>query len=357
MNELEEIDCSSLVILKPSSASESSSEGNSQLSSDDKGKDKIYCEIATTDVLNRNKEIVKTKTQISDECVSYEDYLKDSSKRLVHMVCVYPKVSYFKNSIFVKLGGSLLVDNDLVKLVKEYNFTVTKEGFFLSSKIIGNNLNEHMEVKVNVMSNEQYDSKWYTDSGCSKHMTGKKEYLRDYRTFDDTGNHNLVSISQLVVGTANAVTFNNQRSIITKEATKEVLLKLERKGSMFPVNLKPITGGPSLCLLSKENSDISWLWHRRLAHLNFKDINKLVVMDLVLGMLALKFDNDSLCSSCEHGMQTKQKHRTMINLKITKLLSLLYMDLCGPSAVESIGKKRYILVIVEDYSRFTWYYS
>ncbi|KAI3782315.1 hypothetical protein L2E82_12357 [Cichorium intybus] len=219
-------------------------------------------------------------------------------------------------------------------------------------------------------------------------MTGRKEYLRDYRNLDDAGNvcfgnnetcpirgygkitngqftinrvafveglkHNLVSISQLVVGTGNAVTFNNQGSIITKEATNEVLLKSERKGSMFPLNLKPVTGGQSLCLLSKANSDVSWLWHRRLAHLNFKDLNKLVAMDLVRGMPALKFDNDSLCSACEHGKQTKQKHPTVINPKITEPLSFLCIDLCGPSAIESIGKKKYILVIVDDYSRFTW---
>ncbi|KAI3680401.1 hypothetical protein L2E82_50388 [Cichorium intybus] len=239
-----------------------------------------------------------------------------------------------------------------------------------------------------VMSNELYDSKWYMDSGCSIHMTGKKEYLRDYRNLDDAGNvrfgnnetcpirgygkitngqftisrvafveglkHNLVSISQLVVGTGNVVTFNNQGSVITKEATKEVLLKSKMKGSMFPLNLKPVTSGQSLCLLSKANSDVSWLWHRRLAHLNFKDLNKLVAMDLVRGMPALKFDNDSLCSACEHGKQTKQRHPTVINPKITEPLSLLCMDLCGLSAVESIGKKKYILVIVDDYSRFTW---
>ncbi|KAI3493174.1 hypothetical protein L1887_42164 [Cichorium endivia] len=255
-----------------------------------------------------------------------------------------------------------------------------------SENLINLNANEISEEAV--MSDEQYDSKWYMDSGCSRHMTGRREYLRDFRTLDDAGNvrfgnndtcpirgygkitngqftinrvafveglkHNLVNISQLVVGTGNAVTFNNQGSTITKEATQEVLLKSERKGSMFPLNLKPITGGQSLCLLSKANSDVSWLWHRRLAHLNFKDLNKLVAMDLVRGMPALKFDNDSLCSACEHGKQTKQRHPTVINPKITEPLSLLYVDLCGPSAVESIGKKKYILVIVDDYSRFTW---
>ncbi|KAI3510580.1 hypothetical protein L1887_17688 [Cichorium endivia] len=239
-----------------------------------------------------------------------------------------------------------------------------------------------------VMFNERYDAKLYMDSGCSRHMTGKREYLRDYRTLDDAGNvcfgndetcpirgygkiingqftisrvafveglkHKLVSISQLVVGMGNAVTFYNQGSVITKEATKEVLLKSERKGSMFPLNLKPVTGGQPLCLLSKANSYVSWLWHRRLAHLNFKDLNKLVAMDLVCGMPALKFDNDSLCSACEHGKQTTQRHPTVINPRITEPLSLLYMDLCGPSAVESIGKKKYILVIVDDYSRFNW---
>ncbi|KAI3522308.1 hypothetical protein L1887_11842 [Cichorium endivia] len=194
-------------------------------------------------------------------------------------------------------------------------------------------------IDSKVMSNERYDAKWYMDSGCSRHMTEKREYLRDYRTLDDAGNvrfgnnetcpirgydkitngqftisrvafveglkHNLVSISQLVVGTGNAVTFNNQGSVITKEATNKVLLKSERKGSMFPLNLKSVTGGQSLCLLSKANTDVNWLWHRRLAHLNFKDLNKLVAMDLVRGMSALKFDNElvAMASKQNKGIQ------------------------------------------------------
>ncbi|KAI3767811.1 hypothetical protein L2E82_18230 [Cichorium intybus] len=630
-SDMEEIDCLSMTLLKSSSVSESPSKDISQLSSEDKGKTRMGCEPKTFE----NKEIVKLKLQISDSCRSYDQYLKDNSKRLVHVACIYPKISYFKNDIFVKPGGSPFVENYLEKLLEEDNSTVTEEGFFSSSKMVENEMNERMEsvplsltlensvskpkisitktsvqkpqilkrpqilqkskpaivitkptqkpiasnlkskqplnlvkrktpfgglkqdeaiastsgtkplnskvsevknqnnkpsftstkpnfpnpkfqkptkktfskgnnlidtyyqwldknldvfkdknlslndfklayeeylctstlcssisrnstiekpkqnwkrndlkenltarsrtskssmnsklsskkktskssksinskqkwvpkicnlsvtsdlsnltktssescsdtsescssheasenlINLNaneiseeaVMSNERYDSKWYMDSGCSRHMIGKKEYLKDYMTLDDAGNvrfgnnetcpirgygkitngqftisrvafveglkHNLVSIYQLVVGTGNDVTFNNQGSVITKEETKEVLLKSERKGSMFPLNLKPVTGGQSLCLLSKTNSDVSWLWHRRLAHLNFKDLNKLVAMDLVRGIHALKFDTDTLCSACEHGKQTKQRHPTVINPKITEPLSPL----------------------------------
>lgn len=99
---------------------------------------------------------MKTKVQISDECVSYYQYLKDNLKRLVNVACVYPNVSYFKNSIFVKPGGVLLINNDLVKLVEEDNSTVTEEGFFLSSKVIENNMNEKLEVKINVRKQDLY---------------------------------------------------------------------------------------------------------------------------------------------------------------------------------------------------------
>lgn len=96
--------------------------------------------------------------------------------------------------------------------------------------------------------------------------------------------HNLISISQLVVGTGNQVVFDEKGSFISNKETKEVLLKSKRKGDMFTLSIKPIVGVPSVFLLSKESSDLSWLWHRRLSHLNFKNLNKLVVNNHVRGL-------------------------------------------------------------------------
>ena len=97
--------------------------------------------------------------------------------------------------------------------------------------------------------------------------------------------HNLISVSQLVVGTGNQVVFNEEGSIISNVNTNEVLLNSKRYGDMFILDIKPIVGIPFVCLLSKASSDVSWLWHWRLSHLNFRNLNKLVVNDLVIMVL------------------------------------------------------------------------
>ncbi|GKB36210.1 retrovirus-related pol polyprotein from transposon TNT 1-94 [Tanacetum coccineum] len=97
--------------------------------------------------------------------------------------------------------------------------------------------------------------------------------------------------------------------------------------------------------MAKASSSKAWLWHRRLSHLNFDTINLLS---------KLKFVKDHLCSCCELG---KAKHKSFM-IKTTpsskRRLQLLHMDLCGPIRVESINGKKYVLVIVDDYSRYTW---
>ncbi|GJV38776.1 integrase, catalytic region, zinc finger, CCHC-type containing protein [Tanacetum coccineum] len=94
---------------------------------------------------------------------------------------------------------------------------------------------------------------------------------------------------------------------------------------------------------SKASKTKYWLWHRRLSHLNFGTINHLARHGLVRGLPKLKFEKDNLCSACAISKDTNQEK-----------LYLLHMDLCGPMRVASINGKKYILVIVDDYSRFAW---
>nr|GEZ45768.1 hypothetical protein [Tanacetum cinerariifolium] len=98
----------------------------------------------------------------------------------------------------------------------------------------------------------------------------------------------------------------------------------------------------------------SWLWHLRLSHLNFGAINHLARQGLVRGLPKLKFEKDHLCSACVIGKSTRKTHKPKSEDTNQKKLYLLHMDLCGPMRVESINGKKYILVIVDDYSRFTW---
>ncbi|GJY75401.1 retrovirus-related pol polyprotein from transposon TNT 1-94 [Tanacetum coccineum] len=109
-----------------------------------------------------------------------------------------------------------------------------------------------------------------------------------------------------------------------------------------------------ICLLSKASKNKSWLWHRRLNHLNFGTINDLARKDLVRGLPRLKFEKDHLCSACQLGKSKKHTHTPKTKNTNLEVLNTLHMDLCGPMRVQTINGKKYILVIVDDYSRFTW---
>nr|GEX15311.1 reverse transcriptase domain-containing protein [Tanacetum cinerariifolium] len=98
----------------------------------------------------------------------------------------------------------------------------------------------------------------------------------------------------------------------------------------------------------------AWLWHRRLSHLNFDTINLLSKNDIVTGLPKLKFVKDHLCSSCELGKAKRKSFQTKTTPSSKRGLQLLHMDLCGLMRVESINGKKYVLVIVDDYSRYTW---
>ncbi|GKB92363.1 retrovirus-related pol polyprotein from transposon TNT 1-94 [Tanacetum coccineum] len=85
-----------------------------------------------------------------------------------------------------------------------------------------------------------------------------------------------------------------------------------------------------ICLLSKASKSKSWLWHRRLNHLNFGTINDLARKDLVRGLPRLKFKKDHLCSACQLGKSKKFSHRPKSENTNMEVLHTLHMDLCGP---------------------------
>nr|GFA18260.1 hypothetical protein [Tanacetum cinerariifolium] len=102
------------------------------------------------------------------------------------------------------------------------------------------------------------------------------------------------------------------------------------------------------------SSSQSWLWHQRLSHLNFATINNLVKNNLVQGLPKMKFEKDHLCSACEQGKIHRKHHKSKTTFASNKPLYLLHMDLCTSIRVQSINGKGYVLVVVDDYSRYTW---
>ncbi|GJW01302.1 retrovirus-related pol polyprotein from transposon TNT 1-94 [Tanacetum coccineum] len=105
------------------------------------------------------------------------------------------------------------------------------------------------------------------------------------------------------------------------------LLLWSRDTNLYTISLDDMLRSYLIILLSKASKTKSWLWHRQLSYLNF---------------------------ACALGKSKKTSHQPKTKDTNQEKLYLLHMDLCGLMRVASINEKRYILVIVDDYSRFTW---
>ncbi|GJY84036.1 retrovirus-related pol polyprotein from transposon TNT 1-94 [Tanacetum coccineum] len=163
--------------------------------------------------------------------------------------------------------------------------------------------------------------------------------------------HNLFSVGQFY--DSNLEVAFCQHTCFIRNLEGVDLLTGSRGNNLYTMSLGDIMASSPICLLSKAIKTKSWLWHRRLSHLNFGNINHLARHGLVRGLPKLKFEKDHLCSACAMGKSKKKPHQPKSEDTNQEKLYLLYMDLCRPMRVASVNEKNYILVIVDDYSRFT----
>ncbi|GJS25276.1 retrovirus-related pol polyprotein from transposon TNT 1-94 [Tanacetum coccineum] len=195
---------------------------------------------------------------------------------------------------------------------------------------------------------------WIKDSGCSKHMTGNRKLFSSYKAYNG-GNvifgsnlrGNIISKGQICDNKCR-VTFSEHDSEITKDG--KVIGRGIRKKGLYVMKLgnKP---KDQICLATIDEN--SMLWHRRLGHANMRLIQSLASKELVRNLSKLKFDQH-FCDACKIRKQAYTSHKAKNIVSMTRCLELLHMDLLGPSAVRSYGGNRYTLVIVDDYSRYTW---
>jgi len=164
--------------------------------------------------------------------------------------------------------------------------------------------------------------------------------------------HNLFSVGQFC-DAGLEVAFRQHTCHIRNEDMVD-LLQGSRSTNMYSMSLNNLIAASPVCLLSKASTTKSWLWHRRLNHLNFGTLNELARKDLVRGLPRLKYEKEHLCQSCQLGKSKKSSHPLKTINTNKEVLHTLHMDLCGPLRVETINKKKYILVIVDDYTRFGW---
>ncbi|GKC31720.1 putative ribonuclease H-like domain-containing protein [Tanacetum coccineum] len=164
--------------------------------------------------------------------------------------------------------------------------------------------------------------------------------------------HNLFSVAQFCDADLEVAFWENTCFIRNLEGVD--LLSGSRDRNLYTISLDDMLKSSPVCLLSKASKTKSRLWHRRLSHLNFGTLNKLTKDGLARGLPRLKFQKDHLCSACALGKSKKSSHQPKAEDTNQEKLYLLHMDLFGTMRVASINGKMYILVIVDDYSRFTW---
>ncbi|GJZ82934.1 integrase, catalytic region, zinc finger, CCHC-type containing protein [Tanacetum coccineum] len=149
--------------------------------------------------------------------------------------------------------------------------------------------------------------------------------------------HNLFSVGQFHNADLE-VAFRKNTCFIHNLEGVDLLLGSQYT-NLYTISLDNMLKSSPICLLSKESKTKSWLWHRRLSHLNFSTMNKLAKDGLARGIPRLKFQKDHLCSACALGKSKKSSHQSKAEDTNQEKLYLLHIDLCGPMRVASINGK------------------
>ena len=120
------------------------------------------------------------------------------------------------------------------------------------------------------------------------------------------------------------------------------------------LHIVDLSSGPAVptCLIAKATE--GWIWHKRVGHVGMRNVQTLVKKKHIIGLNEVKFDKDRLCAACEARKLSKKHHSAKTIMTTTRPLKILHMDLFGPQNYASFGGNKYGLVIVDDFSRFTW---
>ncbi|GJR03391.1 retrovirus-related pol polyprotein from transposon TNT 1-94 [Tanacetum coccineum] len=198
------------------------------------------------------------------------------------------------------------------------------------------------------------------DSGCSRSMTGVKIYLHKYVeqpgpkvVFGDKSScitegcgsincggivftkvafvnglkYKIISISQLC-DAKYIIQFDDKQGIIFN-ANKEIVLIAPKSNDVYVLNMSSLTPNGA-CFFAKALESVNWLWHKRLSHLNFKNINKLAKQNKVLSFPLLVYSKDKPCIAYEKRKHHRASFKTKQNFSIRRCLHILHMDLFRP---------------------------
>jgi transposase InsO family protein len=167
----------------------------------------------------------------------------------------------------------------------------------------------------------------------------------------DSLDYNLLFVSQLCKIGYNCL-FSDGGVIVFRRSDDSIAFKGVFEGQLYLVDFNENTAEISTCLIAKTNMGL--LWHRRQAHVGMKNLHKLLKGEHILGLTNVHFEKDRVCSARQAGKQVGAHHPHKNIMTTDRPLELLHMDLFSPIAYISIGGGKYCLVIVDDFSHFTW---
>jgi hypothetical protein len=124
------------------------------------------------------------------------------------------------------------------------------------------------------------------------------------------------------------------------------------EGQVFRADFSK-SSGVEHCFLAGSSSELC-KWHRKLGHLSFDLLSRLSKLNLVRGLPRLRLEKDLVCAFCRHAKMVASSHPLLTDVMTERPCELLHMNLVGPARVRSVGGKWYVLVVVDDYSRYAW---
>ncbi|GJU98734.1 retrovirus-related pol polyprotein from transposon TNT 1-94 [Tanacetum coccineum] len=355
---------------------------DSVLSNTKKSSEKVEVYVRTnkkTDVASKN--VVSNKKIVTDvdvqNALKAKDVLCVSCAKNVLILFYDKRLANYKLNVHSKVKRALFTTPRTTKSKSLDTTPVVSKTRFSVKATQSKSLDITPIVsKTKIAADKYFSTKnKIVDSGYSKHMTGDRSLLKNFvkkfmgtirfrndhfaaiTGYDDyvQGNitiyhvyfveglgHNLFSVGQFCDGDLEVAFRSNTCYVRNLEG--DDLLTGARESNLYIISISDMAASSPVCLMSKATSTKSWLWHRRLSHLNFGTINDLTKHDLVDDLPKFKYSKDHMCSVCERGKSKKSSHPPKLVPSIHSKLEWLHMDLCGPMSVEMINGKKYILL-------------
>nr|GEW87519.1 reverse transcriptase domain-containing protein [Tanacetum cinerariifolium] len=300
---------------------------------------------------DKMKNVLKDNERLLEQAISI-DIMNIVVHDHVHSACKTVNLGQEKDTVIMKLKERLKslsgdVKKEKIKRELEEIKTINIELDNRVTKLVAEN--EHLKQTYKKLFDSIKSSRVRSKEQCLKETLSKlkgKVVVNEAVTLHPIDPELLkIDVAPLAPKLRNNMTAHTDYLRHTQEETAALREIVESERLLNPLN----TSLDYACKLPRPR-----LWHRRLSHINFGAINHLARQGLVRGLPKLKFKNDHLCSACAMGKSKKKSHKPKSEATNQEKLYLLHMVFFGPMRVESVNGKKYILVIVDDYSRFTW---